>query len=174
MPRVYERYDLYLLSIYCAILLSFGSHSTSQLHEQFGIFPYDTKDENGGERYNPFSPGHHLKYFPPANPKEDWYSNYSINCKASEGSYMYSVSCKHWYASTTHLVSIAAFQKNYYLIVVGHRSFRCKVCGFPLHKRRSDETNACHSVSLLLMRGPPTTTNEIKICKYQTLNIFKK
>jgi hypothetical protein len=148
LPRVYERYDLYLLSIYCAILLSFGSHSTSQLHEQFGIFPYDTKDENGGERYNPFSPGHHLKYFPPANPKEDWYSNYSINCKASEGSCMYSVSCKHGHASTTHLVSIAAFSKKYYLYCSGASIIPLQSLwlSFPLHKRRSDEANACHSV----------------------------
>ena len=47
------------------------------------ILPYDTKDEAGGERYMPFAPGHHLNYLPPANPKDDWYSNYSINCKVS-------------------------------------------------------------------------------------------
>mmetsp|Transcript_3160 Transcript_3160/g.6616 ORF Transcript_3160/g.6616 Transcript_3160/m.6616 type:complete len:1023 (+) Transcript_3160:49-3117(+) len=48
---------------------------------QRNILPYDTKDEAGGERYMPFAPGHHLNYHPPANPKDDWYSNYSINCK---------------------------------------------------------------------------------------------
>eukprot|EP00986_Skeletonema_menzelii_P015528 scaffold11942_cov137-Skeletonema_menzelii.AAC.2 len=48
---------------------------------QRNILPYDTKDEAGGERYNPFAPGHHLMYHPPANPKDDWYSNYSIDCK---------------------------------------------------------------------------------------------
>jgi len=43
-----------------------------------GIVPYDTKDEEGGERYMPFAPGHHLTYRPPPNPKDDWYSNYSV------------------------------------------------------------------------------------------------
>jgi len=46
-----------------------------------GIVPYDTKDEDGGERYMPFQPGHHLTYRPPANPKDDWYSNYSVDVK---------------------------------------------------------------------------------------------
>jgi len=45
------------------------------------ILPYDTKDEAGGERYMPFQPGHHLTYRPPKNPKDDWYSNYSVDCK---------------------------------------------------------------------------------------------
>jgi len=45
------------------------------------IVPYDTKDEAGGERYMPFQPGHHLTYHPPKNPKDDWYSNYSVDVK---------------------------------------------------------------------------------------------
>ena len=45
------------------------------------IIPYDTKDEAGGERYMPFQPGHHLTYTPPKNPKDDWYSNYSVDVK---------------------------------------------------------------------------------------------
>jgi len=45
------------------------------------ILPYNTKDEAGGERYMPFQPGHHLTYRPPKNPKDDWYSNYSVDCK---------------------------------------------------------------------------------------------
>eukprot|EP00804_Cyclotella_cryptica_P002281 CCRYP_004017-RA/>CCRYP_004017-RA protein AED:0.24 eAED:0.24 QI:148/1/1/1/1/1/6/1023/1015 len=45
------------------------------------ILPYDTKDEAGGERYMPFQPGHHLTYRPPKNPKDDWYSNYSVDVK---------------------------------------------------------------------------------------------
>jgi len=45
------------------------------------ILPFDTKDEAGGERYMPFQPGHHLTYTPPANPKDDWYSNYSVDVK---------------------------------------------------------------------------------------------
>lgn len=46
---------------------------------KMGILPFDTKDEAGGERYMPFQPGHHLTYRPPANPKDDWYSNYSVD-----------------------------------------------------------------------------------------------
>ena len=45
------------------------------------VLPYDTKDEAGGERYMPFEPGHHLTYMPPKNPKDDWYSNYSVDVK---------------------------------------------------------------------------------------------
>ena len=48
---------------------------------KLGILAYDTKDEAGGERYMPFTPGHHLTYKPPKNVKDDWYSNYSIDCK---------------------------------------------------------------------------------------------
>ena len=58
---------------------------------QRNILPYDTKDEAGGERYMPFAPGHHLNYHPPANPKDDWYSNYSINCKVSRSSLVFIV-----------------------------------------------------------------------------------
>ncbi|KAL3770880.1 hypothetical protein ACHAW5_003968 [Stephanodiscus triporus] len=49
--------------------------------DKMDILPYDTKDEAGGERYMPFEPGHHLTYKPPKNPKDDWYSNYSVDVK---------------------------------------------------------------------------------------------
>mmetsp|Transcript_22099 Transcript_22099/g.50986 ORF Transcript_22099/g.50986 Transcript_22099/m.50986 type:complete len:248 (+) Transcript_22099:518-1261(+) len=45
-----------------------------------GIYPYETKDEAGGERYNPFLPGHHLAYSMP-DPWNDWYARYSIDIK---------------------------------------------------------------------------------------------
>ncbi len=45
------------------------------------VFPYDTKDDEGGERYMPFQPKHHLTYRIPENVKDDWYANYSIDIK---------------------------------------------------------------------------------------------
>lgn len=52
------------------------------------VVPYDTKDDAGGERYMPFTPGHHFNYYLPKkivrSPKEegyDWYANYSIDIK---------------------------------------------------------------------------------------------
>ena len=46
-----------------------------------GIFPYETKDENGGERYMPFMPGAHYNYVMPKDPSKDWYAKYSIDIK---------------------------------------------------------------------------------------------
>lgn len=46
-----------------------------------GVFPYETKDEQGGERYMPFQPAHHLTYKIPADKNSDWYPKYSINIK---------------------------------------------------------------------------------------------
>lgn len=45
------------------------------------VFPFDTKDEKGGERYMPFAPMHHLNYHIPEEVKSDWYANYSIDIK---------------------------------------------------------------------------------------------
>jgi hypothetical protein len=45
------------------------------------VFPYETKDEFGGERYMPFLPGHHYGYRMPQDKKKDWYAMYSINIK---------------------------------------------------------------------------------------------
>jgi glycoprotein-N-acetylgalactosamine 3-beta-galactosyltransferase len=47
----------------------------------FGIFPYETKDEAGGERYMPFMPGHHYGYRLPDDHEKDWYAKYSIDIK---------------------------------------------------------------------------------------------
>ena len=45
-----------------------------------GIFPYDTVDDKGHERFLPFQPGHHYNYRPPAkNPEKDWYVKYTYN-----------------------------------------------------------------------------------------------
>jgi len=51
------------------------------LRENIDVYPYDTKDEDGGERYMPFQPQHHLTYKIPKGETDDWYANYSINIK---------------------------------------------------------------------------------------------
>lgn len=55
------------------------------LREYVNVFPYDTKDDHGGERYMPFTPEHHLTYrLPPEADRassEDWYVKYSIGIK---------------------------------------------------------------------------------------------
>ena len=53
----------------------------ARVFRKFGVLAYDTKDENGSERYMPFMPGHHYGYRIPADPTEDWYARYSINIK---------------------------------------------------------------------------------------------
>ena len=53
----------------------------AQIFKHFGVFPYETKDEAGGERYMPFMPGHHYGYRMPADKKKDWYATYSIDIK---------------------------------------------------------------------------------------------
>jgi glycoprotein-N-acetylgalactosamine 3-beta-galactosyltransferase len=55
------------------------------LREHVQVFPYDTKDDQGGERYMPFTPAHHLTYRLPAEAdrkdSSDWYVHYSIDIK---------------------------------------------------------------------------------------------
>lgn len=55
----------------------------AKLLRKFDVFPYDTKDDAGGERYMPFMPGHHYGYRLPPDPmnSKDWYAKYSINIK---------------------------------------------------------------------------------------------
>jgi len=53
----------------------------ARIFRQFGVYPYETKDEAGGERYMPFLPGHHYGYRMPADKDKDWYAKYSINIK---------------------------------------------------------------------------------------------
>lgn len=53
----------------------------AKIFRKLGVFPYDTKDEDGGERYMPFLPGHHWGYRLPKDSSEDWYAKYSINIK---------------------------------------------------------------------------------------------
>ena len=53
----------------------------AKVFRKLGVYPYETKDENGSERYMPFLPGHHYSYRLPANPQDDWYAKYSINIK---------------------------------------------------------------------------------------------
>jgi glycoprotein-N-acetylgalactosamine 3-beta-galactosyltransferase len=53
----------------------------ARIFRHFGVYPYETKDESGGERYMPFTPGHHYGYRMPSDPSTDWYARYSINIK---------------------------------------------------------------------------------------------
>ena len=55
----------------------------AKLLRKFQVYPYDTKDDQGGERYMPFMPGHHYGYRLPPDPKnsKDWYAKYSIDIK---------------------------------------------------------------------------------------------
>lgn len=53
----------------------------ARILKEYGVYPYETKDSNGGERYNPFMPGHHYGYRLPADHSKDWYAVYSINIK---------------------------------------------------------------------------------------------
>jgi glycoprotein-N-acetylgalactosamine 3-beta-galactosyltransferase len=56
----------------------------AKIFRKFGVYPYDTKDDDGGERYMPFQPGHHWGYrLPKGDPmkQKDWYPKYSINIK---------------------------------------------------------------------------------------------
>jgi len=53
----------------------------ARVFKNFGIVPYETKDEKGGERYMPFMPGHHYGYRMPKDHSTDWYAKYSINIK---------------------------------------------------------------------------------------------
>lgn len=54
---------------------------TARIFRKYGVYPYETKDENGGERYMPFMPGHHYGYRMPQDHSKDWYARYSINIK---------------------------------------------------------------------------------------------
>ena len=51
------------------------------MRNKLQVFPFDTKDENGGERYMPFAPKHHLNYRILEDVKSDWYANYSVDIK---------------------------------------------------------------------------------------------
>jgi glycoprotein-N-acetylgalactosamine 3-beta-galactosyltransferase len=53
----------------------------ARMFRHFGVYPYETKDDAGGERYMPFMPGHHYGYRMPQDKKKDWYAMYSINIK---------------------------------------------------------------------------------------------
>mmetsp|Transcript_19576 Transcript_19576/g.30163 ORF Transcript_19576/g.30163 Transcript_19576/m.30163 type:complete len:932 (+) Transcript_19576:234-3029(+) len=55
----------------------------AKLFRKMNVFPYDTQDEEHGERYMPFMPGHHYGYKLPKDPmnSKDWYAKYSIDIK---------------------------------------------------------------------------------------------
>jgi len=45
---------------------------------RMGIYPYETKDATGAERYNPLSPGRHYRYRKSSN-YTDWYKRFGID-----------------------------------------------------------------------------------------------
>ena len=49
--------------------------------EKWGVFPFDTKDDEGGERYMHLQPDWHLTFRPPEKPKDHWFSLFSIDSK---------------------------------------------------------------------------------------------
>ena len=51
------------------------------LRKEWGVYPYDTKDDQGGERYMHKPPAFHLNHDPKKNWRH-WYSKVSINVKA--------------------------------------------------------------------------------------------
>jgi glycoprotein-N-acetylgalactosamine 3-beta-galactosyltransferase len=54
----------------------------AETFQRLNVYPYDTKDENGGERYMPLSPGSHLTYrMPKPGTRGYWISRYSIDIK---------------------------------------------------------------------------------------------
>lgn len=109
----------------------------ARVFKKYNVFPYETKDKNGGERYMPFLPGHHYGYRLPADSDKDWYAKYSINIK--EGMYFYTA----W-----------TFDSSFgSLNIIFPRLSRCgSLCGkkysFSLRQRCSDdEPTACTAVS---------------------------
>jgi len=53
----------------------------AKIFRKYDIYPYNTQDENGSERYMPFLPGHHYGYRFPKKREDDWYAMYSIDIK---------------------------------------------------------------------------------------------
>lgn len=63
------------------VVTSAEDYIVARILKKYGVFPYETKDENGGERYMPFTPGQHYDYRLPNGRAKDWYAMYSINIK---------------------------------------------------------------------------------------------
>jgi glycoprotein-N-acetylgalactosamine 3-beta-galactosyltransferase len=62
--------------------VTFAEDATiARVYRNFGVYPYETKDDAGGERYMPLTPGRHYGYRIPKDPRRDWYAKYSINIK---------------------------------------------------------------------------------------------
>jgi len=48
---------------------------------EFNVVPYNTRDENGGERYYPFPPGHALDWEVAKAHRYDWYKKFQMGIK---------------------------------------------------------------------------------------------
>ena len=105
------------------------------------ILPFDTKDEEGGERYMPFQPGHHLTYRPP---KVSCFFVDIILLVTQKRSYIH-ICCYFFIESKRWLVLKLQRGRK-----MGHWPLCRQECCLSLHQRGSDEENACNIVSSLL------------------------
>jgi hypothetical protein len=106
----------------------------ARIFREFGVYPYETKDENGSERYMPFMPGHHYGYRMPVNHAQDWYARYSINIL--EGTFV----CKSCVVSPLNELSANT--------VLATSLVRCGTllstqCGLSLRQGSGSETTIC-------------------------------
>jgi glycoprotein-N-acetylgalactosamine 3-beta-galactosyltransferase len=53
----------------------------ARIFRQLDVYPYDTKDETGGERYMHHSPGAMYLYQQPQEPTDYWYHKFAIDIK---------------------------------------------------------------------------------------------
>jgi len=58
----------------------------SKVFAKLGVHPYDTRDEFGGERYNPYSPGYHYDFRKPQDKyhQKKWYAAYLLEEEGHE------------------------------------------------------------------------------------------
>ena len=68
--------------LFTSAVTSMEDVMVARILRHYGVYPYETKEESGGERYLPFSPGYHYSYrMPAAGHYQDWYAQYSIDIK---------------------------------------------------------------------------------------------
>ena len=53
----------------------------AKVFQRLGVYPYDTRDDNGAERYHPYSPGFHYDFRLPQDKLHNkmWYAAYIID-----------------------------------------------------------------------------------------------
>jgi hypothetical protein len=115
----------------------------AKIFRQFGVYPYETKDELGGERYMPFMPGHHYGYRMPADKSTDWYAKYSINIK--EGTFHWLILHRRVYRSGYVLTLECCIFSHLYR----SRSLCRTECGVSLRQGSRHGSNASAIVPLV-------------------------